>query len=138
MMRVMKNLPPKKRKAAAKKKTTPAISRKQPAERHPEPVQLPFLEDVLLNGIQQKELERKYAHAADEDADLVIRAPIPDWAAMKNPGATKYVRASRAFGVVQRTMNALGDINEEKLKWLESDHGDLLTDAGPAGSHEAS
>jgi ATP-dependent DNA helicase MPH1 len=127
---------PKKKKATAKKKTAPAKSRRQPAETEPEPVQLPFLDDVLLNGVQQKELERKYAHAAEEEADLVIQAPNPNRYpdTLKNPGGTKYIRHSRGFGVVQRTMNALGDINQEKLKWLESDDGikDFLTDAGPA------
>jgi ATP-dependent DNA helicase MPH1 len=126
---------PKKRKPAAKK-TAPAKSMRQIAEPETEPVQLPFLEDVLLNGVQHKELERKYAHAAEEDADLVIQPPNPNRypETMKIPGATRWIRHSRAFGVVQRTMNALGDIDEEKLKWVESGDviSDLLTDAGPA------
>ena len=125
-----------KRKKTAAKKPTPAKSKKPPAAATPDPVQIPFLEDVLLNNIQQSELERKYAQVADDDADQVIRAPDPNCypSAFRQPGPTKYVGHGKAFSTVQRTMFNLHDTNDDKITQIKSveGHQTFLIDAGPA------
>ncbi|KAK5172234.1 3'-5' DNA helicase [Saxophila tyrrhenica] len=124
------NTAPKKR-APAKKKATPKAS-KAPVERILEPAQLPFLEDVLLTRVQQKDLERKYAHTADDDeADGVIRPPDTDksftsWTLL---GRTKYVPHSRATHAVEKALKAIRSIDDEKLarwKTLAGQQDDLL------------
>lgn len=126
---------PKKRKAAAKK-TTSAKSKKQISVPEPEPIQIPFLEDVLLNSIEQSELERKYAHVADDDGDQVIRAPDLNrhHRTLRQPGPTKYAGHSRAFGSVQSTMISLHEINNATIERMRAVEGyeSYLTDAGPA------
>ena len=128
--------PAPKKKAPVRKKATSPKYKKRPAESEPEPVQLPFLEDVVLNSIQQMELERKYAHAADDDADLIIQAPDPTRypETLRRPGPTKYIRHGKASEAVQRTLTSLHDINDEKVREMKSVEGfkDFLTDAGPA------
>jgi len=44
----------------------------------PELAPIPFLNDVVLNKIQERELERKYQYVTDKDGDLVIQAPAPE------------------------------------------------------------
>ena len=130
------NEPAPKKKAPAKKKATIATPRNRPANLEPEPVQLPFLEDVLLNSVQQKELERKYAHAADDDADIVIQAPDPSRypETLRRPGPTKYIRHSNASEAVQKVLMSMKDINDEKITEMQSVEGfkEFLSDAGPA------
>ncbi|KAK3720916.1 3'-5' DNA helicase [Vermiconidia calcicola] len=106
-----------KRKTPAKKKNIPTKAKKPPSEPEPEAVQLPFLEDVLLDHIQQKELERKYAHTADTEADLIVRAPDPGRfpATLRDMGSTKYVQHGRAARVVERAMQEISNVSNARV-----------------------
>ena len=128
-----------KKKAATKKKATPAKARRKSMEPEPEPAQMPFLEDVLLSGVQQKELERKYAHAANNDAnDLTIRAPdtsrYPE--ALRELGVSRYVRHGKDAEIVAKTMRAVHGVDSEqvgRMKEVGMDVNDLLRGMGTAG-----
>lgn len=130
--------PAAKRKVSEKKKATPAKARKKSIEPDLEPVQLPFLEDVLLDSAQQRELERKYAHTADDDNDdLTIRPPdmtrFPE--RLTTRGVTKYVRHGKASDIVARTMRAVHDVDTvqvTRMKQVASTVNALVADAGPA------
>ena len=125
-----------KKKTPAKKRT-PAKAKKPPAAPEPEAAQLPFLEDVLLNDVQQRELERKYAHTADDEADLIVRPPdlnrFPE--SLRDPGVTKYVTHGGAAGVATRTMQAVLEVDDGKVRGMKDivDLGDLQH-AGSASS----
>ena len=107
-------------KALVRRKSTPA-RRKQAIQPEPEPVQLPFLEDVLLNSVQEKELERKYAYAAETDAERTVRPPdptrFPD--VLRDTVGMKYMRHGRASDVVSRTMRAVHEVDDEVVKKMK-------------------
>ncbi|KAK5120352.1 hypothetical protein LTR85_006291 [Meristemomyces frigidus] len=135
--------PAPKRKTPAKKSRPPAKAKKVPIEPEPEVAQLPYLEDVLLSGMQHKELERKYAHTADEDGENIVRAPdvsrFPE--AFRELGGTKYVKHGRAAQGVSRAMRALRGINDDKItrmKELHSSNTDFTTTLGDARTRLAS
>lgn len=88
-----------------------------------EPVQLPFLGDILLNDVQQKELERKYAHVAnDNDDDVVVRAPDPSrfLSPIRDLGPTRYVRHGKSSRVVERTMQVIHAIDENQIQRMKA------------------
>ncbi|KAF2771947.1 P-loop containing nucleoside triphosphate hydrolase protein [Teratosphaeria nubilosa] len=127
----------------AKARTVPrakkAPCKPQPVP-EPEPMAMPYLQDVLLNPAQQAELERKYAHVADDD-DVVIQAPdaASHPATLRYLGPTKYIRHGRTSQVVSNAIRALRSIDENKLQRLESaPEPKLLRDTGPAGIRLAS
>ncbi|PNS20925.1 hypothetical protein CAC42_2856 [Sphaceloma murrayae] len=68
------------RKSIGRSKSNISLPRPEP-----EGVPLPFLEDVLLNRMQERELERKYQYVADQDEATVVQAPEPE----KNLGGFK-------------------------------------------------
>ena len=120
------------RKKATTKKRTPAKTRKAPASPEPEPAQVPFLGDVLLNDMQERELERKYAIAADGDEDAVIRAPdasrFPQ--TFRHPSVTKYIRHGRASATVAKALRAVHEVNDDKVADMRDTlhHSDLEDD----------
>lgn len=75
----------------------------------PEVVQLPFLKDVLLNKVQERELERKYQYVNDTDDAPVVTAPRLDKLGSSFPGPTRLVKHGRATltmaGMMQRIHN---------------------------------
>ncbi|KAM0722251.1 hypothetical protein Q7P37_001692 [Cladosporium fusiforme] len=106
------------KKAAAKKKT-PAkakVNTRQPSP-IPEPAQIPFIDDVLLTSMQQRELERKYASTNDNAENPVIQAPdpsrLPD--SFRQLGANKYVGHGRAALKVSKALQIIQDIDEEHV-----------------------
>ncbi|KAK4550141.1 hypothetical protein LTR36_003108 [Oleoguttula mirabilis] len=123
--------PAPKRKNPAKKSKTPAKAqaKKVPMEREPEVAQLPYLEDVLLSGIQQKELERKYAHTADEDGENIVRAPdvgrFPE--AFRELGGTKYVQHGKAAERVSKALRALREVDDDKVSRMKQIHSNNTT-----------
>jgi len=126
---------PRKRKTPAKKQN--ASTKAQKAVRIPEPeaVQLPFLEDVVLNDKQQKQLERRYAHTANADTELFVRAPD----AARHPqalqvlGSTKYIRHGKAAETVARAMRAVSGMNDDRVQRMRDTlDKSLITDAGHA------
>ncbi|KAG8627092.1 hypothetical protein KVT40_004575 [Elsinoe batatas] len=62
-----------KRKSLARSKSNVSLP---PPE--PEAIPLPFLEDVLLNRMQERELERKYQSVASAKEAAVVQAPMPE------------------------------------------------------------
>lgn len=119
------DVPASKRKTQAKTSKTPVGTKKLPVERPPEVAQLPYLEDVLLTRVQQTDLEKKYAHTADEEGENIIRAPdagrFPE--AFRNLGGTKYVKHGRAAESVARAMRALREIGDDKITRMKELHG---------------
>ncbi|KAI6824740.1 P-loop containing nucleoside triphosphate hydrolase protein [Hortaea werneckii] len=113
----------KKSKAAPAKKNSAAAAKKSAGRAEPEPevVQLPYLQDVLLNDSQQKELERKYAYTASGE-DQLVQAPdfgrFPE--AFRTPGSTKYMRHGRASHTVSKAFKALQDVNDGSLSRMTS------------------
>jgi len=101
----------------------------------PDPVQLPLLTDVFLNGVEQRELERKYARTENDSGDLVIRAPDPSRypASLRSPGRTKYVTHGRSSESIGNAMQALQQIDDAKVQRMKDivDMNDLLS-AGDA------
>jgi len=87
----------------------------------PDPVQLPFLTDVLLNGVEQRELERKYARTENDSGDLVIRAPDPLRypASLRSLGQTKYVAHARPSESMVNAMRALHEIDDAKVRRMK-------------------
>ncbi|KAF2482527.1 hypothetical protein BDY17DRAFT_298676 [Neohortaea acidophila] len=123
------------RQRTGKRKSSATKFKPRAPSPEPEPVQLPFLGDVLLSTTQQKELERTYAHTANVEADVVIRAPnparFPD--SMKTLGETKYMRHGRATHTVVRALRAMRDINGERVERMRSLLApELLHSAGDA------
>ncbi|KAF2717418.1 P-loop containing nucleoside triphosphate hydrolase protein [Polychaeton citri CBS 116435] len=93
-------------------------STKAKAEPVPEPVQVPFLGDVVLNQAQQKDLERRYARTADRDEDNTISAPDPSRfpEAMLNPGRIRYMHHGRAAKSTARALQAVQSVNDDTLE----------------------
>ncbi|TKA28220.1 hypothetical protein B0A50_04192 [Salinomyces thailandicus] len=128
----------KKQKTAAATKRAAAKPKKQAALAEPEPqaAQLPFLEDVLLSGAQQRELESKYAYTRD-DGDQIIRAPdigrFPE--AFCELGVTKYLRHGRSAKDVSNALRRMKAADSEKLSWISTladDSKALLASPGSA------
>lgn len=117
------------KKTAAAKKKTPAKAKARPVSPVPEPAQIPFIDDVLLNREQQRELERKYASTNDGVENQVIQVPDPSMfpASFRQLGAHKYVGHGRAAVNVSEAMQIIRDIDEERVNKMKDllDHGDL-------------
>jgi ATP-dependent DNA helicase MPH1 len=131
-------LMPRKKAPLKSKRATPAKGKKNAREPDPtpEPVQLPFLEDVLLTEAQQRVLETQYANTADDEADVVVRAPDPtkDLEAIRELGVVKNVRHGRAARVVERAMNNIHDLDNTTLDRMKKVGGqsELLVSLGDA------
>ena len=118
---------PKKTTAARK---TPAKGKKVALPPEPEIVQLPFLGDVLLSAAQESELELKYAHIADNDAELVVRPPdaTRHLNSLRQLGPAKYVKHGRGALIVSKAMRALHEVDDIRVQQMKEllDHSDLL------------
>ncbi|KAK3066813.1 3'-5' DNA helicase [Teratosphaeriaceae sp. CCFEE 6253] len=125
---------PQKRKTPSSK-AAPAKAKKPPPEPESDVAQVPYLEDVLLNPAQQRELERKYACTA-ADQDMLIRAPDPMQCpeAFKDLDGTKYIRHGRAAKTAARGLREMHGIDDEKIARMKVllDRNLLLT-GGLAG-----
>ncbi|KAF2224938.1 hypothetical protein BDZ85DRAFT_317557 [Elsinoe ampelina] len=62
-----------KRKSLVRTKSNVSLPRPEP-----EAIPLPFLDDVLLNRMQERELERKYQSVASAKEAAVVQAPMPE------------------------------------------------------------
>ncbi|KAK4984538.1 3'-5' DNA helicase [Elasticomyces elasticus] len=104
-----------KAKATARRTVKPT-SRKQ-ATPEPELAQLPYLEDVLLTAIQEKELERRYQYVHDEDTMQTVQAPQVDALPhlFREPGPTKYVRHGRATMQLATTLGVMHGMDDARL-----------------------
>ncbi|SMR51400.1 unnamed protein product [Zymoseptoria tritici ST99CH_1E4] len=126
------------KKAAAKKKPAPAKRRQPSPTPEPEIAALPYLADVVLTDAQQQELETAYARTADDGADALIQpidaASYPA-AKLVELGPTKHIRHGRMAELVQKTMRAICDVDNDTIQRLEENlHLSDLEDAGPARS----
>lgn len=114
--------------------STSKMQRKQIQD--PDPAQLPFLEDVLLPPHQQQELERKYAHTADADADVLIRAPDPTRHphSMRKLGTTKFINHGRVARAVASAMSKLRTIDDKAVARIKhlGQPNDILATLGDA------
>ena len=102
------------------KKTPTSAARKaaRPVSPPPEPAPLPFLEDVLLNKIQERELERKYQYVNAKDSDAVITLPRPDNypETFRELGSTRYVMHGRLTTRTAAMMKRMHDMNEQMIQ----------------------
>lgn len=104
-------------------------------ELEPEIAPLPYLEDVLLTREKQQELEERYARTADPEADGLVHAPdierFPQ--KLRDLGPTIYTKHGRAALLVEKTMQAVHDIDVARCHHLDKMlHTSDLEDAGPA------
>ncbi|KAK8205508.1 3'-5' DNA helicase [Zalaria obscura] len=117
-----------------KKKTAQVSSRKQktpgkPKEQEEEITQLPFLEDVILNRIQERELMRKYQYVCDTDGAQTVSAPradrFPD--VFRKLGKTKYVNHGRVTADIARMLDKVHAMNGDRAQDLREglNKGDL-------------
>jgi ATP-dependent DNA helicase MPH1 len=101
----------------------------------PEPVQIPFIDDVLLSTEQQRELDRKYAQTSDSAQNTVIQAPdpskLPD--SLRSLGGHRYVGHGRAAVAVSKAMQLVQSIDTDRVDMMKTrfDENDLkdLTEA---------
>nr|POF07834.1 atp-dependent dna helicase mph1 [Quercus suber] len=105
-----------------KKITRKAAPKKGPvALLEAEVASIPFLQDVLLNNIQEKELQRKYASAASSKSDIIIRAPdltrFPGM--LRNSSTTKYLPHGRAAATIARTMRSIHQIDDSVIHLMK-------------------
>ncbi|GAB7341601.1 hypothetical protein MBLNU457_7806t1 [Dothideomycetes sp. NU457] len=102
------------------KKTPTSATRKavRPASPPPEPAPLPFLDDVLLNKIQERELERKYQYVNAKDGNAVVMAPKPDNypESFRELGRTKYVRHGRLTTRTAAMMKRMHEMDEKGVQ----------------------
>lgn len=101
----------------------------------PEVAPLPFLQDVLLNDAQQRELERKYAHATGNEANAVVYAPdmsrCPE--AFRSLGSTKSLPHGRVAVTVVRMMQAVHETSDATIQqFKDSVNENDLQDPGAA------
>jgi len=121
-------------RAKSKKKTPTSAARKaiRPASPPPEPAPLPFLDDVLLNKIQERELERKYQYVNAKDSNAVITAPKPDNypETFRELGSTKYVRHGRLTTRTAAMMKRMHEMDENGVQRFRDNlnEADLGTD----------
>ncbi|PSK60463.1 hypothetical protein B9Z65_613 [Elsinoe australis] len=101
----------------------------------PEGVQLPFLSDVLLNRMQERELERKYQYVTSTDEAAVVQAPEPEknLSGFKYPGTTFLVSHGRYTSSIATMLSTMHDIDGIAIeRFRENLHMDDITDAASA------
>ncbi|WPH02619.1 Hypothetical protein R9X50_00548400 [Acrodontium crateriforme] len=131
-----------KSKGTAKGKSKAATRiKKLPPKPLPEVAQLPFLEDVLLNATRRSQLERKYAHAANDDSDPVVRPPdatrFP--LALSELSSTKYMQHSRVSKRICKAFQAIRNVTDELMDQMnEAFDPEYLASAGQASMRLAS
>lgn len=102
------------------KKTPMSAARKavRPASPPPEPAPLPFLDDVLLNKIQERELERKYQYVNATDGNAIVMAPKPDKypETFRELSSTKYVRHGMLTTRTAAMMRRMHEMDETRVQ----------------------
>ncbi|CAK4030901.1 ATP-dependent DNA helicase mph1 [Lecanosticta acicola] len=124
---------PKKKSTKRQQKFIPPPTLSTP---EPEAAPLPYLANVFLNDEKLDELAEKYARSADVEGDALIREPdlsrFPE--KLRSLGPTKYVAHGQATRLVEKTMQVMRHVDNEKLHRLdECLHLSDLEDAGTAG-----
>ncbi|KAK3675702.1 3'-5' DNA helicase [Recurvomyces mirabilis] len=114
--------PVSKTKNTPAKKSVPTRRAKPAPSPEPDPMQLPFLGDVLLTDARQAELEGRYGNAAN-DEDVAIRAPDATKRIdlIRDLGRTKYVPHGRAALATSKALAALHAVNDEKVQQMKAD-----------------
>jgi ATP-dependent DNA helicase MPH1 len=107
-------------KRAQSGKSTAVSSKARPHSPKPQPVPLPFLEDVLLSPAEHADFQRRYAQVAVAGADDTIYAPdFSDCVAQfRNLGDTKFIPHRRAL-TVQRMMQRIHAVNDDMIEYME-------------------
>ncbi|KAF4552620.1 ATP-dependent DNA helicase mph1-like protein [Elsinoe fawcettii] len=79
----------------------------------PEGVPLPFLDDVLLNRMQERELERKYQSVSTAREAAVVQAPAPEnnLAGFQRPSTIVRVQHSRLTTSIASMLTVMRDID---------------------------
>lgn len=111
-------LPP----AKAAKKKAPVKAKKPPPSPEPEPAQLPFLEDVLLNDVQARELDRKYRNPGSSVANAEVSGPDVNRfpRALQTLGGSRYIGHGRAARAVSKAIQAIQDVDEDRVERMKS------------------
>lgn len=116
--------PKSKSKAKAKPQAKkPAASKSKASMKpsgEPEAAPLPFLEDVMLNKIQERELERKYQYVHDaEDGVPTVTAPRLDRFSKAFPGPTKYVKHGQGISRIATMMQRIRNTDKASVQRLK-------------------
>ncbi|KAF2154619.1 P-loop containing nucleoside triphosphate hydrolase protein [Myriangium duriaei CBS 260.36] len=108
---------------------------KQPTPPPPEPesMPLPFITDVLLNKMQERELARKYQYVTTTSDDAaVVRAPMPETnlEGFRRPGPTVFVGHGRYTLALRDTLERMHNVDGVTVeRWRENlHHSDLEGD----------
>lgn len=110
---------PKARNAACCKQATAGLKTRAPSP-PPEAVQLPYLGDVILTTVEEREHERKYAHSASA-SDVMVRAPDPGAhaAALRDIGPSKYIGRGRSL-LVSQAMHAVQEVGNDQVARMKA------------------
>ncbi|KAI4756800.1 P-loop containing nucleoside triphosphate hydrolase protein [Aureobasidium sp. EXF-3400] len=125
-------------KAKAKKATAASVKKMFRLPPGIEPVSIPSLDDVYLNKICGRELERKYKHVQDtNDRAPIVGLPRLDRFSNSFPGPTKYIAHGRASLAASSLMKRLSGITDDVVQSfkdnfresdLEGDVSEMLGD----------
>lgn len=108
-------------KAKARPKKARPMVKKQAPVPQPEVIPLPFMHDVFLNKVQERELERKYQNVNDAaDGVPTVTAPRLDRLSMPFPGPSRLVKHG------QRTLSAAAMM--QKIRNTDLDTIQILKD----------
>ncbi|GAM86007.1 hypothetical protein ANO11243_040170 [Dothideomycetidae sp. 11243] len=104
----------------------------------PEAIPLPFLQDALLNKIQERELTRKYQYVSTTDeATAVVQAPMPErnLAGFRCPGPVARVQHGRFTNSVAATLDRMHNVDGvvlEQWREMQQEDGPFEDDSSPA------
>lgn len=109
-------------KLKPKKRVAAPTPRKVKPPPEPEIAQLPFLEDVLLGKVQERELERKYQYVNDVEGPAVVTAPRLDQfpGLFRLPGRTKFVKHGEATTRLASTLERMHTMDQHKINGFQS------------------
>lgn len=113
-------LPPKAKRSSTKK--APSL-RMKAAPSEPESLPLPFLEDVLLNKVQERELERKYKYVSEGiDGVPVVTAPRLDRLPPEFPGPSSMIKHGRFALETASMMRKIRGMNVQRKQEFEDQY----------------
>ncbi|KAF1351271.1 hypothetical protein BDV97DRAFT_398217 [Delphinella strobiligena] len=104
-------------KTKTKKATATAKAKSRTPTPEPESVPLPFLGDVLLNKVQERELERKYQYVSDaHDGVPTVAAPRLDVFPRTFPGPARMIKHGDRTLAVAGMMQRMHNMNSDKIQ----------------------
>ncbi|KAL1304021.1 hypothetical protein AAFC00_000462 [Neodothiora populina] len=102
------------------KKIAPASKLKAPIP-EPEAVPLPFVSDITLSKVQERELERKYQYVnGTSDGALTVGAPKLDSFTSGFPGPSRLVKHSERSLAIANTMRNINNMDSDRIRLFKN------------------